>query len=126
MHAIGKRVGFIAAALIIMFGAQFSAYALDPVSDSLVGHWRKTTIMIDGHAKDEHLVLHANGVAEDWVVTASSRTRPLSGVWRVEGKYLKMQFQGRYAVSLPFTFFRGQLVLPNIANKRGFWRKMAD
>ena len=40
----------------------------------LIGHWRKTTIVF-GSPKDEHLVLRANGTAENWVVTAESRER---------------------------------------------------
>lgn len=126
MHAIAKYAGLIVAALFVVANAQFPANAQDPTSGGLAGHWRKTTIMIDGRAKDEHLVLHANGAVEDWVVTASGQTPPLSGAWQVQGKYLSMQFQGRTAVVLPFTFYQGQLVLPNIPNKRGFWKKIAN
>jgi hypothetical protein len=123
VHATAKYVGLVVAALMIISGVQLPTYALDRTPEALVGHWRKATIMITGRSRDEHLVLHANGIAEDWVVTASSRTPPLSGVWRAEGKYLKMQFKGRNPVSLPFTFIQGQLVFPNIPNKRGFWKK---
>ena len=44
----------------------------------LIGHWRKTTIVF-GSPKDEHLVLHGDGTAENWVVTAESRSEPVIG-----------------------------------------------
>src|SRR5215472_17814009 len=66
----------------------------DTSSDSrqrLIGEWRKTTIVF-GSPKDEHLVLHADGAAENWVVTAKSRSEPVSGHWSVEGKTLALSF----------------------------------
>ena len=97
----------------------------DASSDSkqqLIGHWRKTTIVF-GSPKDEHLVLNADGTAENWVVTAESRSEPVTGRWSVEGKTLTLSF-GENENSKPFTFYEGQLVFPNIPNRRGFWEKI--
>jgi len=97
----------------------------DSSSDSkqrLIGHWRKTTIVF-GSPKDEHLVLNANGSAENWIVTAESRSEPVTGRWNVEGKTLTLSF-GENENSKPFTFYEGQLVFPNIPNRRGFWEKI--
>jgi hypothetical protein len=88
----------------------------------LIGHWRKTTIGYVG-PKDEHLVLHPDGTAEDWTVTAESRTEPITGHWVVEGKTLTLSF-GDNQNSQPFTFYGGQLVFPNIPNRRGIWEKI--
>jgi hypothetical protein len=88
----------------------------------LVGHWRKTTIGYVG-PRDEHLVLHADGTAENWVVTASSQTERTTGHWTVEGKTLTLSF-GDNENSRPFTIHEGQLVLPNIPNRRQFWEKI--
>jgi hypothetical protein len=88
----------------------------------LVGHWRKTTIVF-GSPKDEHLVLHGDGKAEIWVVTAESRSEPVIGRWSVEGKTLTLSF-GENENSKPFTFYEGQLVFPNIPNRRGFWERI--
>jgi hypothetical protein len=91
-------------------------------SSALIGHWRKTTIGYTG-PRDEHLVLHANGTAENWSVTAYDRSEPVTGHWSVEGKTLTLSFGGddRYS---PFTFYEGQLVFPNIPNRRQFWEKI--
>ena len=88
----------------------------------LIGHWRKTTIVF-GSPKDEHLVLRGDGTAENWVVTAESRSEPVIGHWSVEGKTLTLSF-GENENSKPFTFYQGQLVFPNIPNRRGFWEKI--
>ena len=88
----------------------------------LIGHWRKTTIVF-GSPKDEHLVLHVDGTADNWVVTADSRSEPITGRWSVEGKTLTLSF-GDNDHSSPFTFYEGQLVFPNIPNRRGFWEKI--
>jgi len=88
----------------------------------LIGHWRKTTIVF-GSPKDEHLILNADGTAENWVVTAESRSEPVTGRWSVEGKTLTLSF-GENENSKPFTFYEGQLVFPNIPNRRGFWEKI--
>src|SRR5262249_8962034 len=88
----------------------------------LIGHWRKPPI-ICGSPKDEHLVLNADGTAENWVVTAESRSETVSGRWSVEGKTLTLSF-GENENAKPFTFYQGQLVFPNIPNRRGFWEKI--
>jgi hypothetical protein len=88
----------------------------------LIGHWRKTTIVFES-PKDEHLVLNADGTAENWVVTADSRSEPVTGRWNVEGKTLTLSF-GENENSKPFTFYEGQLVFPNIPKRRGFWEKI--
>src|SRR5215216_3905045 len=74
----------------------------------LIGHWRKTTIVF-GSPKDEHLVLNADGTAENWVVTAESRSEPVTGRWSIEGKTLTLLF-GENENAKPFTFYEGQLV----------------
>jgi len=97
----------------------------DPSSDGkqqLVGHWRKTTIVFES-PKDEHLVLRADGTAENWVVTAESRSEPVTGRWSVQGKTLTLLF-GENENAKPFTFYEGQLVFPNIPNRRAFWEKI--
>ena len=91
-------------------------------SSVLIGHWRKTIIGYTG-PMDEHLVLHANGTAENWTVTAYERNEPVTGLWSVEGKTLTLSF-GENERSGPFTFHEGQLVFPNIPNRRGFWEKI--
>ena len=101
---------------------QESADASSDNKQRLIGHWRKTTIVF-GSPKDEHLVLNADGTAENWVVTAESRSEPVTGRWSVEGKTLTLLF-GENENSRPFTFYEGQLVFPNIPNRRGFWEKI--
>jgi hypothetical protein len=91
-------------------------------SSELVGHWRKTTIGYTGPI-DEHLVLRSNGTVENWTVTAYERREPVTGHWSVEGKTLTLSFGGNDR-SNPFTFYQGQLVFPNIPNRRGFWEKI--
>jgi len=91
-------------------------------SSGLIGHWRKTTIGYTGPI-DEHLVLHSNGTVENWTVTAYERREPVTGHWSVEGKTLTLSFGGNDR-SNPFTFYQGQLVFPNIPNRRGFWEKV--
>jgi hypothetical protein len=95
----------------------------DASSDSkrLIGHWRKTTIVFES-PKDEHLVLHADGTAENWLVTADSRSEPVTGRWSVEGKTLTLSF-GENENASPFTFREGQLVFPNIPKRRGFGKR---
>ena len=98
----------------------------EPISESarvLVGHWRKTTIVFE-QPKDEHLVLYASGTAENWVVTASSRSMTTTGTWNVEGKMLNLLLEGHGHISQPFTIYEEQLVFPNIPNRRRFWEKI--
>ena len=91
-------------------------------ASALIGHWRKTTIVF-GSPKDEHLVLQPDGTAENWVVTAESRSEPIKGRWSVEAKTLTLSF-GDHENSQPFAFYQGQLVFPSIPNRRGFWDKI--
>jgi hypothetical protein len=91
-------------------------------TQQLVAHWRKTTIGYTGPV-DEHLVLHSNGTVENWTVTAYERREPVTGHWSVDGKMLTLSFGGNDRSS-PFTFYQGQLVFPNIPNRRGFWEKI--
>ena len=91
-------------------------------SNALIGHWRKTTISYTGPI-DEHLVLHVDGTVENWTATAYERREPVTGHWNVEGKTLTLSFGGNDRSS-PFTFYQGQLVFPNIPNRRGFWEKI--
>ena len=101
---------------------QESGAASSDNKQQLIGHWRKTTIVF-GSPKDEHLVLNADGTAENWVVTAENRSEPVTGHWSVEGKTLTLSF-GENENARPFTFHEGQLVFPNIPNRRGFWEKI--
>ena len=101
---------------------QESSDASPDSKQQLIGHWRKTTIVFES-PKDEHLVLRADGSAENWVVTAETRSEPVTGRWSVEGKTLTLSF-GENENSRPFTFYQGQLVFPNIPNRRGFWEKI--
>ena len=91
-------------------------------SSGLVGHWRKTTIGYTGPI-DEHLVLHSDGTVENWTATAYERREPVTGHWSVEGKTLTLSFGGNDR-SNSFTFYQGQLVFPNIPNRRGFWERI--
>jgi hypothetical protein len=91
-------------------------------ASGLIGHWRKTTIGYTGPI-DEHLVLYSNGTVENWTVTAYERREPVTGHWSVEGKTLTLSFGGNDRSS-PFTFYEGQLVFPNIPNRRGFWERI--
>jgi len=120
----GFALGLISAAAagsgVITF--QESGEASSDNTQRLIGHWRKTTIVFQS-PKDEHLVLHADGTAENWVVTADSGSEPVTGRWSVEGKTLTLSF-GENQNSKPFTFYEGQLVFPNIPKRRGFWEKI--
>jgi hypothetical protein len=91
-------------------------------SNALIGHWRKTTIGYTGPI-DEHLVLHVDGTVENWTATAYERREPVAGHWSVEGKTLTLSFGGNDR-SNPFTLYQGQLVFPNIPDRRGFWEKI--
>ena len=62
----------------------------------------------------------------NWVVTADSRTEPVSGTWQVDGKILTIGVGGQVTMSQPFTFYQGQLVFPNVQNRRGFWTRIAE
>ena len=73
---------------------QESGEASSDSTQRLIGHWRKTTIVFES-PKDEHVVLHADGTAENWVVTADSRSEPVTGRWSVEGKTLTLSVRGK-------------------------------
>jgi hypothetical protein len=118
--ACGAFCAAAAASGVIAF--QESGDSSSDNKQQLIGHWRKTTIVFES-PKDEHLVLHADGTAENWLVTADSRSEPVTGRWSVEGKTLTLSF-GDNENSRPFTFHEGQLVFPNIPKRRGFWEKI--
>ena len=120
VFAFGLVSAIAAGSGVIMF--QESGDAPSDTKQQLIAHWRKTTIVF-GSPKDEHLVLHADGTAENWTVTAESRSEHVAGRWSVEGKTLTLLF-GENENSKPFTFYQGQLVFPNIPNRRGFWDKI--
>jgi hypothetical protein len=101
---------------------QAGTEALSEGAKVLIGHWRKTTIVFES-PRDEHLVLHDDGTAENWTVTASSRTETTTGRWSVEGRTLKLSL-GENDVSQPFTIYEGQLVFPHIPKRRQFWEKI--
>lgn len=41
-----------------------------------------------------------------------------------EGKMLNLLLDGHERISQPFTLYEGQLVFPNIANRRRFWENL--
>jgi len=87
---------------------------------TLLGHWRSTTISF-GSPRDEHMVLRADGTAETWIVTASSRTPVTRGRWSTKGTMLSVAWEDGRQWGQPFTFHEGQLVFPNVQNQREFW-----
>ena len=89
----------------------------------LIGHWRKTIIRF-GSPQDTHVVLRAGGIAEKWVVTASSRSGITTGRWASDGRTLMVDFGAADRGSSPYTIYQGQLVYPNIQNRRGFWKRI--
>jgi hypothetical protein len=92
-------------------------------SNPLIGHWRSTKIVFE-KPRDTHLFLHAEGIAETWTVTADRRGEKSTGRWTSNGKTLTLAFENEAEASYPFTFYQGQLVLPNIPNRRQFWEKI--
>jgi hypothetical protein len=89
----------------------------------LVGHWRKTIIRF-GSPQDTHIVLRPGGIAQKWVVTASSRSGITTGRWESDGRTLMVDFGVADRGSSPYTIYQGQLVYPNIQNRRGFWKRI--
>jgi hypothetical protein len=87
---------------------------------TLVGHWRSTTILFD-QPRDEHLVLRPDGTAETWVVTADSKTPVTRGRWSAQGTSLGGDWQDGRQWGQAYTFYQGQLVFPNVPNRRQFW-----
>ncbi len=132
---ISRQVAWVAKCVALIFAALSAEAASSGIirfqeasapssenSSGLIGHWRKTTIGYTGPI-DEHLVLHSNGTVENWTVTAYERRESVAGHWSVEGKTLTLSFGGNDR-SNPFTFYEGQLVFPNIPNRRQFWEKI--
>ena len=91
-------------------------------SHALIGHWRTTAIIGDSPL-DRNLVLKADGSAMRWTVTAQRRDPPESGTWSVSANTLVLTF-GSQVQQSPFTFYKGQLVFPNIQNRRRFWDRL--
>jgi hypothetical protein len=110
----GKWLALVAACGLVVFSAraadrsiiafQAEGEALAENAKVLIGHWRKTTIVFDS-PRDEHLVLHANGTSENWVVTASERTETTTGRWSAEGKTLKLSLGENEVARSVFIFF---------------------
>jgi hypothetical protein len=134
-ESISRQAAWILQCVAFVFAALFTDTADSEIikfqessapssenANVLTGHWRKTTIGYTGPI-DEHLVLYSNGNVENWTVTAYERREPVTGRWSVEGKTLTLSFGGNDRSS-PFTFYKGQLVFPNIPNRRGFWEKI--
>ncbi len=69
------------------------------------------------------MVLHPDGAAERWTTTASGSSGKTLGHWSSEGRTLTLVWDGE-AHSIPYTFYKGQLVLPNIPNNRDFWDRV--
>lgn len=90
---------------------------------ALPGHWRSTEIVFES-ARDEHLVLHGDGTAETWTVTASGRTPPTRGRWTAQATTLIVNWEDGREWSQPFTFHEGSLVFPNVAGQRQFWERI--
>ena len=89
----------------------------------LIGHWRSTTIVF-GSPRDEHVVLRPDGTAENWVVTAVDRTDVKAGRWAGDGATLNVSWEDGTEWSQAYTFFEGQLVFPNVPNGRRFWKRI--
>lgn len=91
----------------------------------LVGHWRETSVNYDV-SKDVHLVLSANGTAARWNATFAGRSPKEVGTWKVKGDNLILLLEGYEKLSRPFTIHEGELVFPNISNKRRYWEKIRN
>ncbi len=100
--------------------AETSGSSADP---PLVGHWRTTRVIFES-ARDDHMVLRADGTAESWSVTASSRGSRVGGRWSSQGSTLSVIWDSGEQISQPFTFHQGQLVLPNVQGRRRFWDRL--
>ena len=102
---------------------QPSAPARGATDPGLVGHWRTTRIVFES-PRDDHLVLRVDGTAERWSVTASSSGPKTVGRWAVAGSVLNLTWTGEAQTSQAFTMYQGQLVLPNVPNRRVFWDRL--
>jgi hypothetical protein len=89
----------------------------------LAGHWRSTRITFD-QPRDEHLVLREDGVAETWTVTAGGREPSKRGRWSDEDRRLVVNWEDGSTWGQPYTFHEGQLVFPNVQNRRQFWDRI--
>ena len=101
------------------FKARSQVSSLPP---QLFGHWR-TTVIVGDSPLDRNLVLKPDGSATRWTVTARSRDAPESGSWSVVGNTLVLSFGGQVQQS-PYTLHKGQLVFPNISNRRRYWDRV--
>jgi len=124
------RLGAVAAATRLADaakGAQASPQPSAPprgaADPTLVGHWRTTRIVFES-PRDDHLVLRVDGTAERWSVTASSSGPKTVGRWAVSGSVLSLTWTGEAQTSQAFTMYKGQLVLPNVPNRRVFWDRL--
>ena len=124
------RLGAVAAAARLADTAkgaqgppQTSAPARGATDPGLVGHWRTTRIVFES-PRDDHLVLRVDGTAERWSVTASSSGPKTVGRWGVAGSVLSLTWTGEAQTSQAFTMYQGQLVLPNVPNRRVFWDRL--
>jgi hypothetical protein len=105
---------------IVIAWVPFKAHSQgSPLPAQLFGHWR-TTVIVGDSALDRNLILNPDGSASRWTVTARKRDAPESGTWSVVGNTLVLNFGGQ-AQQSAYTFHKGQLVFPNIANRRRFW-----
>ena len=115
--------------LIVFFGVALNSGSVvfaqegSELSNGLNGHWRSTKIVFE-KPQDTHLVLHPDGMVETWIVTATKRDEKTTGRWSINGKTVTLAFGNGEEHSYPFTFYKGQLVLPNIPNKRQFWERI--
>jgi hypothetical protein len=124
------RLGAVAAATRLTDTAnraqgspQTGAPARGATDPALVGHWRTTRIVFES-PRDDHLVLRVDGTAERWSVTASSSGPKTVGRWAVAGSVLSLTWTGEAQTSQAFTMYQGQLVLPNVPNRRVFWDRL--
>ena len=65
-----------------------------------------------------------DATAENWVVTAVNRTDVKAGRWASDGTTLNVDWEDGTQWSQAFTFFEGQLVFPNVPNRRRFWERI--
>src|SRR5262245_14165921 len=125
-----RRLGAAAAATRLADAAkrapgapQTSAPARAATDPGVVGHWRTTRIVFES-PRDDHLVLRVDGTAERWSVTASSSGPKTAGRWAVAGSVLNLTWTGEAPTSQAFTMYQGQLVLPNVPNRRVIWDRL--
>jgi hypothetical protein len=99
------------------------AQAAGPSREKLIGHWRSTQIVF-GSPRDDHMVLRSNGLVERWSVTASGRSGAVKGRWSTQANSLSLEWDDGSQWSRPFTFHEGNLVFPNVQNQRKFWERI--